>query len=234
MQSFQTVVMTTEEHAVASPSSMLGSGVALAVVVAIHVAIITAILLAPTPPRAMQITEPTIVGVLVSQETEAVQEIHKPLPPVKQAPPPAPAPLPPVKNAPPSEKAISAPPAPEPTPVPQTEAAPDAPVPVAAEAPAAPVAVTPPRSDAAHLNNPAPVYPAMSRRLGEQGRVLLDVYILPNGLVGELRVKVSSGSKRLDDAALQAVKRWKYVPAKRGDEAIPYWYVQPLLFSLNN
>jgi protein TonB len=74
----------------------------------------------------------------------------------------------------------------------------------------------------------------MSRRLGEQGRVVLDVYILPSGLVGEIRLKVSSGSKRLDEAALQAVRRWKYVPAKRGDEAIAYWYVQPLSFSLNN
>jgi protein TonB len=72
----------------------------------------------------------------------------------------------------------------------------------------------------------------MSRRLGEQGRVVLDVYILANGQVGELRIKQSSGFKRLDDAAMQAIKKWQYVPARRGNEAIPFWYIQPLSFSL--
>ncbi len=73
--------------------------------------------------------------------------------------------------------------------------------PVAAE-PAAPV--IPPRSDAAHLSNPAPVYPAVSRRLREQGRVLFDVYILPDGTVGEIKLKRSSSFARLDEAAQEA------------------------------
>ena len=97
-----------------------------------------------------------------------------------------------------------------------------------------PAPVTPPRTDAAHLNNPAPQYPALSRRLGEQGRVMLDVYILPDGSVGEIKLNRTSGFPRLDNAALQAVKSWKYVPAKRGDKPIPYWYVQPVSFVLNN
>jgi protein TonB len=84
------------------------------------------------------------------------------------------------------------------------------------------------------LNNPAPAYPAASRRFGEQGRVLLDVYIQPDGRVGEIRLKQSSGYPRLDEAALDAVRRWRYVPAHRGDEPIAYWYVQPISFSLNN
>lgn len=90
----------------------------------------------------------------------------------------------------------------------------------------------PPRSDAAHLSNPAPVYPAVSRRLREQGRVLFDVYILPDGTVGEIKLKRSSGFARLDEAALEAVRRWRYVPAKRGDEPIPFWYVQPIDFAM--
>ena len=94
--------------------------------------------------------------------------------------------------------------------------------------------MTPPRSDAAHLNNPAPVYPAMSRRLQESGRVVLEVYILANGQVGEVKLRQSSGYKRLDDAAVQAVRNWRYVPARRGDEAIPFWYVQALSFSLTD
>lgn len=233
MQSFPASVLEAEDGPVERRSDLVGSGVVLACVVMLHVLVIAAIMRAPAMPKPLRVTEPTIMGVLVSQEAEPVQEIRTPLPPVAQATPPAPAPLPPVENAPPSENAITAP-LQEPVPVPQMPAAPALPAPAVAASPAAPAAVTPPRSDASHLNNPAPVYPAMSRRLGEQGRVVLDVYILPSGLVGEIRLKGSSGFKRLDDAALQAVKKWKYVPAKRGDEAIPYWYVQPLSFSLNN
>jgi len=94
--------------------------------------------------------------------------------------------------------------------------------------------VTPPRIDASQLDNPAPVYPPAARRLREQGEVLLSVYILPDGSVGEIRLKRSSGHARLDRSALEAVKRWRYVPASRGGEPIPYWYVQPIAFVLNN
>ena len=63
--------------------------------------------------------------------------------------------------------------------------------------------------------------------------MILELLILPDGKVGEVRVKKSSGFKRLDKTAMKAVKRWRYLPAKRGDEAISYWYLQPLEFSLN-
>jgi len=189
------------------------------------------------------VTPPTIQGVVIMAQTKeitpkpVIQPVFKPVaqptvtPQIKT--------LPPVKNAPPSEKAITQPevvetPAKvEPTPqVPVAEPAPS----VAASAKPTPEPVeeiTQPRSDAAHLNNPAPNYPPMSRRLGEQGRVLLDVYILANGTVGELRIKQSSGFSRLDQAALQTVKTWRYQPARRGQQAIDFWYVQPLSFSLN-
>ncbi len=92
--------------------------------------------------------------------------------------------------------------------------------------------VVPPRSDAAHLDNPAPAYPPVSRRLREQGTVLLDVLIRADGSVGESRLKRSSGHARLDEAALEAVRRWRYQPARRGTEPIPFWYVQPIEFRL--
>ena len=66
----------------------------------------------------------------------------------------------------------------------------------------------------------------------EEGQVLLDVHILPDGSVGEVRLRQTSGHRRLDEAALAAVRRWRYVPAQRGGEAIPYWYIQPIVFSL--
>jgi protein TonB len=92
--------------------------------------------------------------------------------------------------------------------------------------------VTPPRSDAAALNNPPPPYPRLARTLGEQGRVLLDVYILADGSVGQVKLHRSSGYARLDQAAIDAVRGWHYIPAKRGGVPIPYWYVQPIDFEL--
>jgi protein TonB len=105
---------------------------------------------------------------------------------------------------------------------------------VARPAPGPPIEapVTPPRVDASHLNNPAPRYPPLSRRMGEEGRVLLDVHIMADGSVAEVRLRSSSGSRRLDAAAIAAVQRWRYVPARRGDQNIAYWYVQPMVFSL--
>ena len=182
------------------------------------------------------VTPPTVVGVLVPPEPLPMTPQPEPPKPKPQPQPKVePRPAPPLPKAPASERAVTAPPPPpvvdsEPAEetVPPVEAAPEP----APAKPAPEPAVIPPRSDAAHLNNPAPVYPAMSRRLRETGRVLMDVYILANGQVGEVKLKQSSGFKRLDDAAMQAVKSWKYVPAKRGDEAIPFWYVQPLSFNL--
>ncbi len=186
------------------------------------------------------ITSPSVVGVLVAPEPEPAPPPPKPVPP-----PPKPEPKPVVKPEPKPVRKPTPKPAPRPEPVrevasePVQQAAPVVPtapaLPVqATPAPEAPAPVTPPRTDAAHLNNPAPQYPALSRRLGEQGRVLLDVYILPNGAVGEIKLNRSSGFTRLDEAALQAVKNWKYVPAKRGDKPIAFWYVQPISFVLNN
>lgn len=94
--------------------------------------------------------------------------------------------------------------------------------------------IVPPRTDAAHLNNPRPAYPALSRRLGEEGKVLLDVYILANGNVGEVKLNTTSGFSRLDNAALQAVRTWKFLPATQGAKPIAYWYLQPVSFNLNN
>ncbi|HEX4918249.1 MAG TPA: TonB family protein [Limnobacter sp.] len=215
----------------------LGNAATLVAVVGAHVlGLVWAVQqLSETPPS---ITPPSVIGVLVAPEPQPAP------PPPKPEPPPPPAPRPQPKPAPlpkPVAKAESAPisqPKPEPVPEPPSAQpsppAPPAPVQQAKPAPEAPAPVTPPRTDAAHLNNPAPQYPALSRRLGEQGRVLLDVYILPDGSVGEIKLNKSSGFDRLDNAALQAVKAWKYVPAKRGEKPIPFWYVQPVSFVLNN
>ncbi len=94
--------------------------------------------------------------------------------------------------------------------------------------------VIPPRFDAAYLQNPPPDYPSLSRRLGEEGRVLLRVLISPEGLPRDIQLQTSTGYPRLDQAALQTVRRWRFVPAMRGDEALAAWVLVPIRFNLES
>lgn len=176
-----------------------------------------------------------IVAILVPPQPEPVvaapQPQQRPVKPVSSSAG-HPAPLPPLRQAAPSSHTPTA------SAVEPTQTAPAATSEAAKEVAAAPAAqplppgpVVPPRSDASHLQNTLS-YPPVSRRLGEEGKVVLSVYILPNGTVGELKLKMTSGFPRLDEAALEQVRRWRYVPARRGDEAIPFWYTQPIVFSL--
>jgi periplasmic protein TonB len=94
------------------------------------------------------------------------------------------------------------------------------------------LAVMPPRFDAAYLQNPPPVYPALARRLREQGLVLLRVLVTIEGLPERVELKTSSGAQRLDQAAVDAVKHWRFVPARQGEQPVPAWVVVPIAFSL--
>jgi len=86
--------------------------------------------------------------------------------------------------------------------------------------------------DAAYLNNPSPSYPAFSRKLGEQGKVLLDVYVNKDGLVDQANISKSSGFSRLDNAALNTVKNWRFVPAKKNGNIEGSWVQVPINFVL--
>lgn len=90
----------------------------------------------------------------------------------------------------------------------------------------------PPSFNAAYLNNPAPNYPSVSRRLGEQGRVLLRVQVMEDGTAGSVELQAGSGFSRLDQAALEAVKKWRFMPAKRGEQAVSASVVVPVRFSI--
>jgi protein TonB len=94
-------------------------------------------------------------------------------------------------------------------------------------------AVVLPSSDADYLNNPAPVYPRMSRRMGEQGTVMVRVLINADGRAEQAEIRTSSGYARLDDAALDTVKRWRYVPGKRAGTAEAMWFNVPVRFVLD-
>jgi protein TonB len=89
-----------------------------------------------------------------------------------------------------------------------------------------------PSLHADYLNNPAPAYPAQSRQFGEQGKVLLRVLVKADGSVEQVNLRKSSGYDRLDSTALETVKQWRFVPAKRADQAIAAWVIVPISFSL--
>lgn len=91
---------------------------------------------------------------------------------------------------------------------------------------------TPASFSADYLSNPAPVYPRLSRSLREQGKVLLRIRVSAQGQAEAVDLQRSSGYTRLDEAALQAVRAWRFVPARRGDEAVPAWVVVPIEFTL--
>jgi protein TonB len=116
---------------------------------------------------------------------------------------------------------------PEPKPLPPVEAAPPRPA-VAA----VPASIIPPTFNADYLDNPSPTYPAVSRRLGEHGKVVLRVLVNVKGAAEKVEIRSSSGSSRLDDAAFQAVRRWRFIPARHGDQPVAAWVLVPILFSL--
>ena len=94
------------------------------------------------------------------------------------------------------------------------------------------VAVTPPGFNAAYLRNPAPRYPLAARRAAEQGTVTLRVLVTREGLASRVAVEKSSGSPHLDAAALEAVKAWRFTPARRGVDAVESWMLVPIVFRL--
>lgn len=106
-----------------------------------------------------------------------------------------------------------------PQPAPAPIAAPVAAAAVAPPAPPAPAAVQLPSSDASYLQNPRPPYPPISRRMNEQGSTVVRVLIGADGLPQRAEIAKSSGFSRLDDAAVNTVMRWRYVPGKRGGVA---------------
>jgi protein TonB len=94
--------------------------------------------------------------------------------------------------------------------------------------------IEPPKFGVAYLNNPAPSYPPLSRRLGEEGRVLLRVLVSSKGDADTVDLEGSSGFSKLDEAAIKAVKKWRFVPAKRSNQAISAYVLVPVKFSLES
>jgi protein TonB len=82
-------------------------------------------------------------------------------------------------------------------------------------APPAPPKIVLPSSDADYLHNPKPLYPKMSVKLGEQGTVRILVFVGADGSAQKVEIQKTSGYDRLDQAALAAIRHWRFVPGKR-------------------
>lgn len=87
--------------------------------------------------------------------------------------------------------------------------------------------------DAKYLHTPKPDYPPAARRRGLEGTVLIRVLISPDGIPGEARLLGPSGTDVLDQAALAAVLRWRFTPAREGNLAIEHWVDIPITFRLD-
>lgn len=79
-----------------------------------------------------------------------------------------------------------------------------------------------------------PRYPESARRQGVEGITTLRFVVLANGHVSEIAVSRSAGHVDLDRAAVEAVKTWRFEPAKRGKEAVAVWVTVPVRFELHN
>lgn len=223
----------------ATPGGVSRNTVIVGSVIALHVAGIWA-LQTGLLHRAAEI----IVPAELLSEFIAPPAPPKPAPP-PPAPPPPPRPVPKVAPRPaPMPVAI-----PDPTPAPNAPTgittpqppappiqapapAPAPPAPAPAPAPPAPPKIELPSSDAAYLNNPKPSYPAISKRMGEQGKVVLRVLIGTDGLPQKVEISKSSGFDRLDRQAQEAVMRWRFVPGKRNGVAETMWNLVPVNFVL--
>lgn len=89
---------------------------------------------------------------------------------------------------------------------------------------------TPAQVDPNYLHRPNPVYPAVSKRLREAGTVLLRVSLDASGSVSDITIQTTSDFPRLDQAAIEAVRQWRFIPATRGQQAIASTAFVPIEF----
>lgn len=197
-----------------------GNVAGIAVAVALHVAALGFLLQYEPARKALTDAVPIMVN-LITPVVEKPQEPPKPLPMKPRVVEPRPAEPAPVLAAPAEAPAPYVAPPPPPAPEPVVQLAPRA------------LPVVPPDFSAAYLRNPPPAYPYSARRMGQQGKVMLRVLVNSSGAAEKVELRASSGTGALDDAALEAVKGWRFVPARQGDKPVAAWVLVPIVFSLN-
>ena len=223
------------------PARLSRNAVIALAVVALHVGLIWA-LQSGLLLRTAQLLVPVEVLAQLIELPEPKPEPTPPAPPVRPVTPPAAT----VQKKPVAKPAVRQQAQPlaiaDPTPSPNAPTgslnpapvvpAPVAEAPAAPTAPPAPPAIQLPSSNADYLQNPKPAYPPLSKRLGEQGKVIVRVLIGADGTPHKAELRQSSGFERLDQAALTTVLKWRYVPGKRGGVAEDMWFNVPINFVL--
>ncbi|MCB5186999.1 energy transducer TonB [Methylobacillus caricis] len=144
----------------------------------------------------------------VEQAQEVTKEVSEPAPVEKQAPSQAP-----VKDTPVVAERVEPVKKPEPK---------DEPIPE--------ISI----SGVSYSHQELPVYPAMSRRLGEQGVVMLRMLISETGVPESIQIETSSGSERLDKAALEAAKKSRFNPYKRNNKPMKVSVIAPVRFTISD
>lgn len=86
--------------------------------------------------------------------------------------------------------------------------------------------------NAGYLSNPSPRYPLASRERREEGQVLLKVQVGQDGQADEVKLYRSSGFDRLDQASMEAVRHWRFVPAQQAGKTVAASVIVPINFSL--
>ncbi len=86
--------------------------------------------------------------------------------------------------------------------------------------------------DAEYLHNPKPQYPPAARRMKLEGTVIVRVLVSPAGKPEIVRLGKSSGAAVLDQAALNAVQNWSFIPARQGSKPVSAWVDIPIHFHL--
>lgn len=146
-----------------------------------------------------------------------------PAKPLERKPPPV------VQKAPdfaPNTPVEETPPAPQPV-APVTDSKPVAAAPVVSEQ------VTEAKFSANYTEHPAK-YPPIAKQRGWTGKVVLRVRLSAEGLCESVEIEQSSGHDILDESAVETVKTWKFIPAKRGSSAIASTVKVPINYNLNN
>ena len=90
------------------------------------------------------------------------------------------------------------------------------------------------RTEARYRDTPRPEYPESARRQGLEGRVLLRVLVDERGRSKQVEINHSSGSAALDRAAAEAIRRWRFDPARLGEQPIESWLRIPIEFRLTD
>lgn len=168
----------------------------------------------PMPPQPIKKPQPVV--------KPQIKSVAKTVPPVLQKP---------ADDA-PAENQVE--PAPD-TQVATTDQTPaPSPTPAKATTPTESEQFTEANFRANYASNPKPEYPAIAKSRNWQGKVMLRVQVSAEGLSDSVKVEKSSGYEILDECAVDAVKKWRFVPAKRGETPVASSVLVPINFSLRD